>query len=185
MEGYVLTGDIHALLADISKGNMDAFGELYDSLVRRVLNYAYVITKNKHMAEDITHDVFLQTFKFASRIGSASNPAAYIMTITRNHSYNVMKRENKISSFDDSVPDSTTSPSPYEYFVFEEAFDTLPANQREAVYLHLICGYTHKDAAAIQNVPVVTIKWRYGQALSKLRKYFSQNETEVKCDERL
>jgi len=59
----------------------------------------------------------------------------------------------------------------------------LPINQREVVYLHLICGYKHKDVATIQNVPLVTVKWRYGQALTKLKEYFTQNDMEEKCDE--
>jgi len=177
--------DIHALLAEMSRGSRAAFGEIYDSLVRRVFNYAYIITKNKQIAEDITHDVFLQTFKYASRIEKVSNPVAYIMTITRNYSYNVLKRESRIASLEDSILSSIPTSSPYDQFYFEDAFNILPANQREVVYLHLICGHRHKDIAVIQNVPLVTVKWRYRQAISKLRIYFSQNETEVKCDERI
>ena len=177
--------DIHALLREMSRGSKAAFGELYDSLVRRVFNYAYIITKNKQMAEDITHDVFLQMFKNASRIEKVSNPAAYIMTATRNHSYNVLKRERRIISLEDSGLDKISAPSPYDHYLFEDAFNTLPANQREAVYLRLTCGYMHKDIAEIQNAPLVTVKWRYKQALSKLKEYFSQNETEAKCNEHI
>jgi RNA polymerase sigma-70 factor (ECF subfamily) len=180
-----MSRDTHALIADIATGSMDAFGELYDSLARRVFNYARTITKNKEMAEDITHDVFLQTMKNASRIEKTSNPVAYIMVVTRNHSYNVLKRESRITALEDDPLDNNKISSPYDRLLFEEAFNTLPANQRETVYLHLICGYAHKDVAEIQNTPLVTVKWRYRQALSKLREYFTQNEMEVKCDERI
>jgi RNA polymerase sigma-70 factor (ECF subfamily) len=181
-----MSKDTRALIADIAKGSMDAFGELYDSLARRVFNYARTITKNKEMAEDITHDVFLQTMKNASRIEKISNPVAYIMVATRNHSYNVLKRESRIIILENDVIDnSALLSSPYDQLLFEDAFNTLPANQRETVYLHLICGYAHKEIATIQDAPLVTVKWRYGQALSKLREYFTQNEMEVKCDERI
>ena len=46
--------------------------------------------RNSVMAEDITHDVFLQTLKHASRIGKMVDPVAYIMVATRNHSYNML-----------------------------------------------------------------------------------------------
>jgi len=175
--------DVRALLSDISKDNMNAFGELYDLLARSVFNYVYVITKNKQMAEDVTHDVFLQTYQKASKIGKVPDPVAYIMVIARNQSYNTIKRESRIISLEDSVIKNSESSSQYDRLLFEDAFNTLPANQRETVYLHLICGHTHKDIAAIQNTPLVTVKWRYRQAVSKLRDYFTQNEMEVNCNE--
>ena len=75
--------DAHAIIADMAKGSMSAFGELYDKLVSRIFNYARTITRNSVMAEDITHDVFLQTLKHASRIGKMVDPVAYIMVATR------------------------------------------------------------------------------------------------------
>ena len=175
--------DVRLLLTDISNNNMDAFGELYDLLARSILNYVYVITKNKQMAEDVTHDVFLQTYQKASKIEKAPDPVAYIMVVARNHSYNVIKRESRIATLEDGVINNIESSSPYERLLFEDAFNTLPASQRETVYLHLICGHTHKNIAAIQNTPLVTVKWRYRQAVSKLREYFTQNGMEVNCNE--
>ena len=175
--------DTHTLIADIAKGSMDAFGELYDSLSSRIFNYARTITRNKEMAEDITHDVFLQTYNHAARIEKSANPIAYIMVATRNHSYNMLKRESRVDALEDNIFDVDTISSPHSRLIFEDAFNTLPINQRETVYLHLICGYAHKDVAAIQNAPLVTVKWRYGKALSKLKEYYTKNEMEVKCDE--
>ena len=177
--------DIRTLLADISKNDMHAFGILYDSLARSVLNYAYVITKNKQMAEDITHDVFLQIYQKAMKIEKAPDPIAYIMVIVRNYSFNAIKRENRLTSLEDNSINNTVPASQYDRLLFEEIFNTLPVNQSETVYLHLICGYKHKDIATIQNVPLVTVKWRYRQAVSKLREYFTQNEMGVNCNEHI
>ena len=177
--------DTHEMISDMARGDMDAFGELYDSLSSRVFNYAMTITRNKDIAEDITHDVFLQVYKHAARIEKTADPVAYIMASTRNHSYNMQKRERWVTGLQDDVIDISAISSAFNRLLFEEAFSALPANQREVVYLHLICGYRHKDIAAIQNAPLVTVKWRYGQALSKLREYFTQNEMEGKCDERI
>ena len=180
-----MSKNINALLAEVSKGCMDSFGELYDSLADRVFNYARTITKNKEMAEDVTHDIFLQTHKHATQIAKMAEPVAYIMVSTRNHSYNMLKREKWVTELQADVIDISSITSAYNRLLFEDAFSSLPANQREVVYLHLICGYMHKDVALIQNVPLVTVKWRYGQALSKLKGYFNQNDMEEKCDERV
>jgi len=177
--------DMHVIISDMAGGSMEAFGELYDSLSNRVFNYAMAITRNRDMAEDITHDVFLQVHKHAARLGKMANPVAYIMASTRNHSYNMQKRERWVTGLQDNVIDISAISSAFNRLLFEDAFDALPANQREAVYLHLICGYKHKEIAAIQNTPLVTVKWRYGQALTKLKEYFAQNDMEVKCDEHI
>ena len=178
--------DLRALLIEVADGSMDAFGEIYDSLAGRILNYARAITRNKDMAEDITHDVFMQIYDHAARIAQVSEPIAYIMTVTRNCSYNLLKRESHFSTVDCGDFDIETTDATYERLLLEDAFNTLPINQRETVYLHLICGYKHKDIAAIQNVPLVTVKWRYGKALSSLRDYLSEKESkEEKCNEHI
>jgi RNA polymerase sigma-70 factor (ECF subfamily) len=184
--GIGLGKDTRGLLADVAGGDMDAFGQLYDSLCGHVLNYARTITRSTEMAEDITHDVFLQVLKHAARIAKVDDPVAYIMVATRNHAYNTLKRERPLTDLPDEIPETCAAPSAHDQLLFKDAFDALPASQREAAYLHLICGYAHKEIAGIQNVPLVTVKWRYGRALSKLRGYFSQNENEeVKCNEHI
>ena len=177
--------DIHAMISDMAKGNMDAFGELYDSISDRVFNYAMTISRNKEMAEDITHEVFLQVYKHAGRIEKMADPVAYIMVSARNHSYNMQKRERRVTGLQDDVPDISAISSAFNRLVFEDAFSALPVKQREVVFLHLICGYKHKEVAAIQNTPVVTVKWRYRQAISKLKEFFAQNGMEEKCDEQI
>ena len=162
---------------------MDALGELYDMLSLRIFNYARTIVKSKETAEDITHDVFLQISKQAARIAKISEPAAYIMTITRNHSYNMIKRNSRTNISTDELEETADDLSPYDNLLFEDAFSVLPANQRETVYLHLICGFTLKDVAKLQNVPLVTVKWRYGKALSQLKEYFMHDKEEENCNE--
>ena len=149
-----MSKDIHTLISDLAKGDINALAELYDMLSLRIFNYARMIIKNKEMAEDVTHDVFLQINKEAAQIAKTSNPAAYIMIITRNHSYNLIKRENRVASSLDDALEINDNSSPYDKLIFEEAL------------------------AKIQNAPLVTVKWRYGKALSKLRAYFKEDEEE-------
>ena len=173
-----MSKDIRALISDVAEGDVNALAELYGMFSLRIFNYARTIVKNKEMAEDITHDVFLRINKEAARIAEISDSAAYIMVITRNHSYNLIKRENRVTSLSDDILEISDNSSPYDNLIFEEAFSNLPVNQRETVHLHLICGYALKDIAKIQNIPLVTVKWRYGKALSKLQAYFNQDKEE-------
>lgn len=180
-----MSSDINTLISDLAEGNMNALAELYSMLSIRIFNYAKTITQNKELAEDITQDVFLQIHKEAMRISKISNPVPYIMVITRNHAYNLIKCNNRtISSIDNEIEISDNS-SPYDRLLIEDAFSKLPLNQRETIHLKLICGYSFKDIAKLQNTPTVTVKWRYSKAISQLKAYFTQNIKEENCNERI
>ena len=175
--------EINALLSGLAAGDMDALGGLYDALSARVFNYARTITRSRETAEDVTHDVFLQIHKQAARLADMSDPAAYIMVTARHHAYNLLKRGKRENVPPDNTPEAEEPSSPYDRLLFDDAFSRLPANQRETVYLHLVCGYLHKEVARLQNAPLVTVKWRYGKALAQLRAYFTENEKEEPYNE--
>ena len=174
--------EIHKLLKRMAGGDINALGELYEILSFRVFNYARTILKNKESAEDVTHDVFLQIHKQSGRIADMANPEGYITVMTRHHAYNLIKRSKRAAVSLDEALKIGERPRVDDALIFEEAFNVLPTEQREALHLHLICGYTHKEISAILNVPLVTVKWRYGKAIRRLKEYFAQNE-EVYCNE--
>jgi len=180
-----MNSNIKEILSNITKGDMNALGELYDLMAERVFNYAHMILRNKELAEDITHDVFLQIYKQSIRITKAQNPEGYIMVMTRNRAYNQIRLERRKSIYLDDIPEASVSEQLNERFMFETALLKIPAIRRETVYLHLICGYTHKETAAIMNAPVVTIKWRYGKAIEQLKEYLKQDERRDTCYEKL
>jgi RNA polymerase sigma-70 factor (ECF subfamily) len=142
-----------------------------------------MILRNKELAEDVTHDVFLQIHQQAFRIAKVPNPEGYIMVMTRNRAYNLMRIERRKSASLDEIPETSVNEQLDDRIMFETALSKLPAVQREAIYLHLICGYTHKETAAIVNAPVVTIKWRYGKAIKQLKECVKQDERLEKCYE--
>ena len=144
--------------------NIDDLGELYDAWAVRIFNYARTITRNRETAEDITHDVFLHAYKQAGRIVKMKKPGAYLMVMTRHHAYNLLKRVSRESVPLDEVHEASVM-SPNEHLLFEDAFASLPAKQRETVYLHLICGFTYSEIAKMQNVHLITVKWRSGKAV--------------------
>jgi len=175
-----MSKDIKDILVSIADGNIDALGELYAMLSVRIFNYARAVAKSNEVAEDITHDVFLQIHKQAMRLSKMENPTPYIMVITRNQSYDYLKRDKRIVATLDEVSEISGSPIPYNSLLIEDAFSRLPDNQRETIYLHFICGYTQKEVARIMDAPLVTVKWRCGKALSQLQDYFSLDKEEIR-----
>ena len=174
--------DIGTYLARIEEGDVNALGELYATLSVRIFNYARTITRNREAAEDVTHDVFLQIFKHAARLAKMENPIAYIMVATRNQSLDHLKRDKHKAASIEDIPEIEDASQNDDKLLLEDAFLQLPVNQRETVYLHYICGLTHKEVSRIMGVPLATVKWRCAKALSQLRTYFSIKK-EVFCDD--
>ena len=168
-----MSKDINAILVGMAKGNIHDLGELYAILSVRIFNYARLVAKNREAAEDITHDVFMQVLKQATRLSKMENPTAYIMVITRNQSYDYLKRGKRTAATLDDVSEMSDTPLPFNKLVIEDAISRLPANQRETVYLHFVCGYTQKEVASMMGAPLVTVKWRCRKALSQLQAYFN------------
>ena len=160
--------------SEISSGNMDALGELYDLLSMRVFNYALTIVKNKDDAEDITHDVFLQVIKHSPGLAKMQNPISYIMVATRNMSYDFCKHNSRKTLTLDAINDLTTNQSESQLLI-ENALFSLPENLREVIYLHYICGFTQKEVSKITSVPLPTVKWRCKKALSLLKEYLKHD----------
>ena len=172
----IISEDIHSFLKNLADGDISALGDLYDRLSKQMLNYANTIVRNNATAEDIVHDVFLLIHSNSKRILKAKNPEGYIMTMVRNRAYNLLKSKKMSETGMNLIPDIVDESSSEETLITADALDTLPKNQREALYLHLNCGYTHNEVALIQGIPLVTAKWRYAKALSRLREYFSQTQ---------
>jgi len=110
------------------------------------------------------------------------NPIAYIMVVTRNLAYNRLKRDSYISTPLDEVHEAGIDLTPFN--MLPDALSILPANQRETVYLHHICGFTQKEVAKMMSVSVVTVKWRCRKAKQQLIKYFKPDK-EVQTNEAL
>ena len=149
---------------------MDALDELYDLLSSRIFNYARSIIKNKEAAEDVVHDIFLRVYEQATRLAKMRNPVAYIMVATRNLAYDNMKRNKHCSQTLDEIHDITAEPMSYD--TLPDALSILPANQRETIYLHYVCGFTQKEIAKIMYAPLVTVKWRCKKAKQMLQEYY-------------
>ena len=172
--------DLKAHLFKAAQGDMDAFGEIYNMLSVRIFNYARTILKSKEKSEDVTHDVFLQILKQASRLSVMADPVAYIMVTTRNHAFDQLKHNKRVTLSINDVPEVSYDSLPYDKLHIEDALMRLPVNQRETIYLHYICGYKQYEVAKIMGAPLVTVKWRCKKAMSQLRIYFEQEKEEYK-----
>lgn len=163
-----------ALLVAIARGSQEAFKSYYERHVGRLLGYVLRVTRDKALAEDVVQDVFTSVWLKASsyRVEQGS-PLAWMYMIARNKLVDRWRRRSP-----GEVPGSSEEEQPLRALVqadpelsmsLARALDGLRPEQRQAVELAVLGGYTHEEAAVALAVPLGTFKSRVRMALQHMR----------------
>lgn len=163
-----------ALLVAIAGGSQEAFRSYYERHVGRLLGYVLRVTKDRALAEDVVQDVFTSIWQKASSYRAEhGSPLAWMYMIARNK---LVDRWRRRSPGDAHGPSEEEHPlqalvqaDPELSMSLERALDGLRPEQRQAVELAVLGGYTHEEAAVALAVPLGTFKSRVRMALLHLR----------------
>ena len=164
---------VDALLAAVADGNMDSLETLYGIAATPVYSFALSILRNRYDAEDVLHDCFLSIVRSAAGYRSHGKPMAWILTITRNLCMSKLRETGRESSLDDesagqfeALPDAVDVE---EKFLLEALINSLGAEERQIVTLHLTAGFKHREIADLLDLPLSSVLSKYSRALKKLR----------------
>jgi RNA polymerase sigma-70 factor, ECF subfamily len=142
-------------------------------------NLARWLLRNEHDAQDVVQETYLRAFKsFAGFHGS--NGRAWLLTIVRNTSYTLLKKNHAVdltTTFDEEIHGSgQESVSPATILehsenaeLIKEAMDELPAEFREILILRHQEGLSYKEIADIAQIPPGTVMSRLARARGKLK----------------
>jgi RNA polymerase sigma-70 factor (ECF subfamily) len=142
-------------------------------------NLARWLLRNEQDAQDVVQEAYLRAFKsFAGFHGS--NGRAWLLTIVRNTSYTVLKKNRAVdltTTFDEeihaagyeSVSPATILEHSENTERIREAMNELPAEFREILALRHQEGLSYKEIAEIAQIPPGTVMSRLARARAKLR----------------
>lgn len=165
------------LVRRIRGGDEGAFEELVYRYRRAAYAVALSVTGRHEDAEDAAQESFIVALE---RLDDCRNPdrfAGWFMTIVRNRSRNLVRRESLRDM--DRVPDSAPSRSPTPdreaesselRALLEEALAGLSEVQREIVLLHDLEGWKHREIAERLSLPSGTVRSHLHFARKALRK---------------
>lgn len=158
------------------KGEEFAFGLLVERYQRSAYAVAYSVTGRHEDAEDAAQEAFLVAL---DRIDECRNPerfAGWLMTIVRNRSKNLIRRESLRET--DQVPPGARSriPTPDRVAetnelrsLLEKALAEIPEVQRQIVLLHDLEGWKHREIAERLDLPSGTVRSHLHFARKALR----------------
>lgn len=146
-------------------------GRLYDSHGPSLYRYALMLLADGSAAEDAVQQVFAALLKPGA--AALERELHYLRRAVRNECYSMLrKREVRGDGVDHPLLDAVdpAAASPDERMALEAALRALPAEQREAVHLHVFEGMTFQEIAHASGESINTIAARYRYALAKMRK---------------
>jgi RNA polymerase sigma-70 factor (ECF subfamily) len=170
-----------ALLARIRAGDDTALGVLYDQHAGVVFGLARRVTRDPHLAQDITQEVFAYVWELPQRIDlSKGTLRSYLAVVAHRRAVDEVRRSERRNRIEiaSAAPDVMESPEgsvvdassdAWRKKHIEAVLAKLPEEQRAAVNLAYYDGQTYSQVARTLGIPEGTAKSRLRLALGRLR----------------
>lgn len=156
------------LLYQLKQGNREAFATLVSQYQRSVINICYRFLLNRADAEDVSQEVFIEVFHSLPGFRGDAKLHSWIYRIAVTKCLDELKRrkrKKRISSAGKTIglgfiidliisnerPDHSMEEKE-KFAGLMDALDQLPENQRTALTLSKIEGYTSNDIAELMHV---------------------------------
>lgn len=165
------------VIKQCQKGNKEAFNELITFYYPFILKYLIKLTSNEELANDMLQETFLKLIKNIDKydINGKASFSTYLITIARNCYLDYIKKNKNYNTIIDieNISDS-------KYYVDEISANTdvdivlselesLPVEQKIAIKLKYLEGYTLKEIADMQKTKPETIKSRLYEGKKKIK----------------
>ncbi len=164
------------------KGDIKAQELLYKNYYGSMVNLCMRYMKNEEDAVDALNNGFLKVFRNLQRYDPAqASLYTWIRTVVVRCCLDIIKKKNKIESFEELHPsnESSIQPSVIEKFKASEVLELVrllsPATQT-VFNLYVVEGYNHREIGELLGISEGTSKWHLSEARKNLQKMIKQQE---------
>lgn len=137
--------------------------------------YARSLTRDSAQADDLVHDTLVRALERQGTLRPGTNLRTWLMTVLHNAFIDDQRRRKVEARYADALGQMTEEATPpaqeghVRLAQVREAFQRLPAEQREALHLVTIEGLAYQEAADVLGIPIGTLMSRLGRARAALR----------------
>jgi len=162
------------LMLRMAEGDVEAFEELLDGYQGMAYRFAYRIFRDRHIAEDVSQELFFKLFRNAHKYKPAGKFKTYFYTVLNNLCLDTLRRMNRKSlpdfhSFENPVLDGMPiaegvgAPEPAaeaneERRLVREAIDKLPDSQRKVIVLRELEQLKYREIAEVLGLSLNEVK---------------------------
>lgn len=150
------------------------FERLVNAVSSDLFRYAFMLCRNRAMAEDLVQETFMRAWRFLDRLRDESKAKSWLMTTLRREFARQFERYQP--PFDDVeleqiAGDDGINP---EVWAVRRGLAKLPDKYREVLVLQVIGGYTGAEMAEMLELPRATVNTRLFRARLQLRDILEQ-----------
>ena len=170
------------LMRRAKRGDQDAFAVLVHRHVDALYGYALRLIKVPSSAEDLVQDTWLTAWAKATRYNPRkANVTTWLHAILYNRFIDIQRKQqtgNHASLDEEAVSDSSNAilDAPYvndaQLMTINHLLYKLPLNQRSAIVLTHLQGFSNKQAAHIMGINVRALESLLARARAALKQQF-------------
>lgn len=170
-----------ALVDRISRGDRDAFRELYLQYHRRLARFLMRVTPRYEDAEEIINDTLWIVWQRAAEFRGASQVSTWIMGIAYRRGLNMIRRAAvhervmALEASDGEPAEADLGGALENRQMLDFALAQLPIEQRMVLEFTYYLDHSCEEVAEIMDCPVNTVKTRMFNARRKLRAILQQS----------
>ena len=182
----------HELLNTYISGNEDSINVLSNRHRKRILDYIYMMVKNRDVADDIFQETLIKVVRFVQEGRYTENGKflSWVLRIAHNQVidyFRQKKQRNNVSEgdagydilnnqkFSDHTVEEKLITNQIETDV-RKLIDFLPPEQKEVVLMRYYMGLSFKEIAEQTDVSINTALGRMRYALINLRKLIDEKQ---------
>ena len=164
-----MSEELSAWISKARKGDQKAFDDLYSKYWPAVLFACNKLCIDKEDAKEALQDTFFKAFTSMRQLKDDNRFKPWLLSIAVNQCYTKLRKKQLATSSEDSViysieeTDEDYLPELYverketsDFLI--EVIDSLPAKQREVIYMHYYADMKIEDIAKIQDCSIDSVK---------------------------
>jgi RNA polymerase sigma-70 factor (sigma-E family) len=147
--------------------------ELYDEHMAPAVRFAYLVSGDEALAQDLAHDAFL---KVASKLARLRSPEAFgaylrsaILNGCRSHWRKTQRERVRLETVAATLPPAVSLPDVGTVDEMRQALAALPPRRRVAVVLRYYEDMSERQTADVMGCSVSAVKALVGRGLEQLR----------------
>lgn len=163
-----------ALWQEFTEGSQEAYECIYQKYVNELYRYAFMVVRDKNLAEDAIHDVFADLWSNRKNLSKVRSVRLYLFSSIKRRSLRKLKKERSYTYFDIINEDKTFEfcPSFLDELIdvqekesvakkIKKCLEGLSNRQREIIYLRF---YQEMSYAEIAQLLELDQKYTYNLA---------------------
>lgn len=168
-----------ALVEGLRRGEAKAFDAVYEAYGARLFTFLARLSRRRDLAEDLAEETWLRLVANAARLQADTRLGPWLFAVARNLYASACRSRLVEEAYSSTLiglwPAGAARPSPFEETAagelqrqLERGLATLPPQQREALLLVGVEGFTPAEAAVICGVTPETLRQRLSRARAQL-----------------